>query len=418
MNYNAHLAFDAARSNERRTRVLARAKRFISLFSGCGGLDCGFQTAGFLPVAAFDIDSTAVDTYNHNLGKRATKFDLKDWSNLRNLASEKADLLIAGPPCQGFSPPGTRNPIDERNGLLLVPIRLGLVLRIPLIVIENVPGLLMERYAPLRLKLEGLLRNGGYRWEFLNLSAAAAGLPQLRKRIVLVARRGTSELAFPKINAPITPILLRDVLRVGKTVPNHVPRILEPTSRSGRIAAHIGQGQKLCNVRAGASAVHTWQIPEVFGKVTRSESQFLELMIRLRRRNRRRENGDSDPVDAVTLRSQLGATWHRQVDELVRRGHLRTVGAMFDLCHAFNGKFRRLAADQPAHCVLTKFCEAPYFLHPFENRAFTPREAARIQGFPDDFEFFGSERAQARMIGNAVPPPLAHIIAQYARAAE
>ena len=88
---------------------------------------------------------------------------------------------------------------------------------------------------------------------------------------------------------------------------------------------------------------------------------------------------------------------------------------MYDLRNTFNGKFRRLASDQPAHCVLTKFCEAPYFLHPFEQRGFTPREAARIQGFRDDYVFTGSERTQARLIGNAVPPPLAHGVASLLR---
>ena len=273
-------------------RLVARRKSFISLFSGCGGLDCGFVQAGFRPIAAFDQDPFAVKSYNLNLGAHATQFDLRKWPELRNLSSEKADVLVAGPPCQGFSPPGTRNPMDDRNKLLLVPIRLGTALGIPLIVVENVPGLLMDRYVHLRHRLEALLTKGGYRWQFLNFSAAEVGLPQLRKRVVLVASLGTVDLRARRSVGPGAPGCLGEALTMNKPLGNHVPKLLDPKGRYGMIARHIGEGQKLCNVSSGPSAVHTWQIPEVFGPVTRTEAQFLDLMIRLRRRNRRRDNGE------------------------------------------------------------------------------------------------------------------------------
>jgi DNA (cytosine-5)-methyltransferase 1 len=85
------------------------------------------------------------------------------------------------------------------------------------------------------------------------------------------------------------------------------------------------------------------------------------------------------------------------------------------LTHTFNGKYRRLDLDRPTHCVLTRFCDPTYFLHPVEHRPFTVREAARIQGFSDSFLFAGSAIAQARQIGNAVPPALAQAVAESLR---
>src|SRR5258708_3791391 len=96
---------------------------------------------------------------------------------------------------------------------------------------------------------------------------------------------------------------------------------------------------------------------------------------------------------------------------LIAKNYIRRVGDCFDLVHTFNGKFRRLRWDQPSLTVDTRFSSPRYFLHPEEQRGFTIREAARIQGFPDDFIFFGESKAQIRHIGNAVPPPVAYQLA-------
>ena len=98
------------------------------------------------------------------------------------------------------------------------------------------------------------------------------------------------------------------------------------------------------------------------------------------------------------------------------KNYIRQIGGdHFDLRGTFNGKFRRLDPDQPAHSVLTKFCDPSHFLHPFECRGFTVREAARLQGFPDGFRFMGSLRQQAVQVGNAVPVPVAALLATWIR---
>ena len=127
--------------------------------------------------------------------------------------------------------------------------------------------------------------------------------------------------------------------------------------------------------------------------------------------------GDADPVSYADLRSIFGAATPHLLDALMRKNYVRKApDQRYDLTHTFNGKFRRLHPEQPAHCVLTKFCDPSHFLHPFQMRGFTIREAARLQGFPDSFRFLGSPRQQAVQVGNAVPVPVAAALATWIRA--
>ena len=100
---------------------------------------------------------------------------------------------------------------------------------------------------------------------------------------------------------------------------------------------------------------------------------------------------------------------------LTEKGYLKSVEGGVDLVGTFNGKFRRLAWDKPSCTVDTRFGSPRYFLHPSQQRGFTVREAARIQGFDDSYIFAGSEKSQYRLIGNAVPPPLGELAAKFAK---
>jgi DNA (cytosine-5)-methyltransferase 1 len=245
------------------------------------------------------------------------------------------------------------------------------------------------------------------------VDSASMGLAQTRKRVILVAVQGREDPPKWKSDAGI-PATLGQVLQGIDGAPNHNPVRLLPGSRIAKIAAHICQGQKLSDVRGGASAIHSWDIPEVFGPVTRSEKKFLELIRVLRRRARRRTFGDGDPVPAKTLDATAGRGWQRIAQSLVAKGYLREFpGKAYELRRTFNGKYRRLHSGRPANSVLTKFCDPHYFLHPTEERGLSIREAARLQGFPDDFLFKGPLKSQAIQVGNAVPPPLAEFIARW-----
>ena len=383
---------------------------FASLFSGCGGFDLGFRQVGFDICGAFDIDPLAVGNYRANLQHSADVADLANGlpceRQLRNLGA-----LLAGPPCQGFSTAGKRNLNDPRNKLLTLTGEIGLRLRPRVIVVENVAGAIAGEHGRYWAALVEMLRERGYRTVSLRCQASDFGMAQLRRRIVLVAWLGGREVHFdlPKSD----PGRLSDALSGVHSAPNHHPKPLNPDSRPSRIAARIRPGQKLSNVRSSPSAVHTWDIPEVFGHTNAAQRSLLAALLRLRRRERLRDFGDADPVTRGRLTRELGRPIDGLAEALLAKGYLRKIGRRLDLAHTFNGKFRRLQWSQPSCTVDTRFGDPNFFLHPDENRGFTVREAARLQGFPDSYVFHGDEASQFRLVGNAVPPPLARHIATF-----
>lgn len=376
---------------------------FASLFSGCGGFDLGFAARGFRSKGAFDCDLQAVQNFASNVDAPVNQVDLT-----QGIPQEQAlfgvDALIAGPPCQGFSTAGKRLVNDERNYLLTLTGTLARRLSPKVLVVENVSGALSGEHARYLTALHSTMRLAGYRTHTMRCQVADLGMAQLRRRVLFFAWRTGREIKLEQPNEPHGK--LRSALAGADKQPNHNPRRLTKDTRDWRIARRIKPGQKLSNVRGGQNAVATWDIPEVFGSVTEHERTVLELLRRLRRQERQRDHGDADPVSIARLEAALGARFHRLVEGLIAKGYLRRVEGGLDLVGTFNGKFRRLVWDNPSCTVDTRFGAPRYFLHPSQQRGFTVREAARIQGFPDHYVFQGNEQAQYRVIGNAVPPPL------------
>lgn len=386
-------------------------QRFISLFSGCGGFDLGYLARGYRPTGAFDLDPAAVTTFRRNLGTHVSLADLR--AGLGDSRGFNAvDVLIAGPPCQGFSTAGQRRVDDERNSLLTLTGILARRLRPKVVVVENVTGALAGDHARYWHDVSTMLRATGYRTHSVTLSATRVGMAQIRKRIFLFAWRSGRDALFPLPHC--APATLAEVLCGVSGLQNHKTERLRRGTDLWRIAARIGQGQKLSNVRGGPRAVHTWDIPEVFGTTTEDERTMLELLLRLRRQDRRRRQGDADPVSIERLSHAFGGPFRRLLGSLVRKGFVCYKGNSLDLVHTFNGKFRRLEWECASLTVDTRFGDPRYFLHPTDPRGFTVREAARIQGFPDTFIFEGDTKAQYRLIGNAVPPPMAALTAKFA----
>ena len=376
---------------------------FASLFSGCGGFDIGFAARGFQSKGAFDCDADAVENFGANVDGPVNRVDLTQGiPNEHTLLG--IDALIAGPPCQGFSTAGKRLVNDERNHLLTLTGTLARRVSPRVLVVENVAGALSGEHAQYLNELDSSMRLAGYRTHTMRCQVAGLGMAQLRRRVLFFAWRTGKDFEF---NIPKLPASdLRSVITGASRHPNHKPMRLTQQSREWLIAQKIKPGQKLCNVRGGQNAVATWDIPEVFGKITNHERTVLELLRRLRRQERRRDHGDADPVSLARLEAALGDRFHRLVENLIAKGYLKRVDDGVDLVGTFNGKFRRLAWDKPSCTVDTRFGSPRYFLHPSQHRGFTVREAARIQGFSDSYVFCGSEQAQYRVIGNAVPPPL------------
>ena len=157
----------------------------------------------------------------------------------------------------------------------------------------------------------------------------------------------------------------------------------------------------------------------MFGKVSSLERNILETIARHRRlREYEKEQSwnDANPLTMTEIKTILGKDVSVAIKNLIRKGYIVKKGSgLYDLKHTFNGKFRRLDNKRPSEAVLTNFGSVRNFVHPTKNRPFTVRECARIQGFPDNFVIKGSLHSQYRQMGNAVPPPLAKIIAEEVR---
>ncbi|WP_162427870.1 DNA cytosine methyltransferase [Pontibacter pudoricolor] len=386
---------------------------FISLFSGCGGFDEGFEQSGFECLGAFDNDQSVLDVYRRNLKGPTFLHDLSS-NQLPNESNfQGVDVLIAGSPCQGFSTAGLRNLNDPRNKLLLVGGAIAKTLRPRVVISENVMGSLSGAHKIYWDTLVNDLESLGYNIKFLKCSATDFGLAQLRKRIFMIAWRGSKDVDFTLETVPGK--TLQEALDGVDSLPNqeHIKPITDPLIL--KLATYIKPGQKLCNVRGGDKSVHTWDIPEVFGFVTKEENQVLEKIKELRRKIRLRKSGDADPVAVSDL--QLYCNFYVQpvLNELIRKKFIRKIGERYDLQHTFNGLYKKLEWTKPSMTVDTRFGDPRFFLHPEEVRGFSVREAARIQGFRDSFVFSGKVNQQFKMIGNAVPPPMAKGVADLIR---
>lgn len=382
---------------------------FASLFSGCGGLDLGFVQAGYRGVLSVDFEETALAVHKSNLSCPTQLLDLSQSDPVFE-SNCHIDVLLAGSPCQGFSTIGQRRINDPRNALLWVAARVAAKHKPRVVVVENVPGALSGEHRHYWDALHQRLQEIGYTTVDLKLDCADFGVAQHRRRIFLIASLSGISNDLKLVASPR--ISISSALENIEEAPNHNPMQLLPSSIDYKIALRIAQGQKLTNSRGGPASVHTWDIPEVFGKTTKKEKELLNLVLRLRRQQRRRPVGDADPVCTETLTTKFGLDI---VNSLVSKNYLRQLGEYHDLTHTFNGKYRRSRAEMPSRTVDTRFGDPKLSLHPTEHRAFTVREAARIQGFKDNFIFSGNADKQYRMIGNAVPPPLAFNIAKMVR---
>jgi DNA (cytosine-5)-methyltransferase 1 len=369
-------------------------------------LDLGFTQAGFECTQAYDSDPAAVETHRHNFGPIAK---LQDIAAAGIKQDSRASVLIAGPPCQGFSTAGRRRFNDPRNALLTRAGEIALRIRPKVVLIENVAGAKAGEHRAYWDQLCSMLRCNGYKMAVKQCEAHEFGVPQTRKRLILVAWRGTKEFIFPESTLPKP--TLKSALTGVDALADHVPEYLENQSELYAIASRIQPGQKLSNVRGGSNSVHTWQLPDIFGLTTLRERKVLEAVMKLRRQGRKRDLGDADPVGISTLNSHLGFSAEIDVRRLIKKSFLRQSESGIDLTQTFNGKFRRLRWDGLALTVDTRFGDPRYFLHPEDHRGFSFREAARIQGFPDSFRFLGSKTDKYRLIGNAVPPPVARSLA-------
>lgn len=389
-----------------------RPLNLVSLFAGCGGFDLGFASAGFNTEAAFDSDANANSVYNSNLQPVSNQIQLTPEFKL----SVNSEVVIAGPPCQGFSTASGYIKPDDRNSLLMTACKIAVSASAKVIVIENVSGLVNSKNKAHLTNAINYLNENRYAVDLRLLKCEEFGIAQKRRRVFIVARNNNRAFSFDSLK-PVNPFIsVGDIFRrMENETECHSPKMLPAQSKDRIIADHIGQGMKLCNVRTGERCIHTWDIPKVFGTTTDQEKEILTTIQKLRRQERKRKYGDADPVSILRLERHLNRPVKRLLNDLIRKKYLRRIDDTVDLTNTYNGKYRRLNASGLSPTVDTRFGEHRLFLHPTEPRGLTVREAARLQGFPDWFNFSKNERLAFRQVGNAVPPPVAKEIGLFVR---
>ena len=339
----------------------------IDLFAGVGGMSLGFEMSGFDVLLANEYDKSIAEAYiaNHKNTKMIigdiTSLDLKKtFGSYRG----KVDVVIGGPPCQGFSQKGQRKTIhDERNFLFKYYVSVVELVKPKYFVMENVPNLLTAEGGYFRKEIEELFNNMGYSLQYGVLNASDYGVPQNRRRAVIIGKFGGK--------APSLPIPQNKVVTIWDAISD---------------LAYLESGE-------GADE-QKYEMP--------AESEYEKL---LRKDSNTLFNHVATKHSPLAL-ERLALIPPNAGREVLPKEHLTK--------SIYSGTWTRMRKDEISVTITTRF-DTPSsgkFTHPFLNRAITVREAARIQSFPDTFRFIGNKGSQMKQVGNAVPPLLAAAIAE------
>ncbi|MFD8739863.1 DNA (cytosine-5-)-methyltransferase [Streptomyces sp. NPDC059618] len=371
--------------------------KVADLFCGAGGLSEGFREAGFDIVFGLDKDADSMATYAKNHpDARTLQGSISDYSpsELAEIIGP-VDVIIGGPSCQGFSTAGRRSgwvrSQDERNRLWEHMLGLVEETKPSAFLMENVPGLVMWKEGQFGHKILKAFKRLGYKVEMQILLAADYGVPQRRRRLFIVGIRDGKQFQFPE------PTHMggwrRDTLALWE----------EKRKKAG-LLPHISVWDAIGDLSPLAGGTHekTYSLPA--GKA----SPLARLLRSGMRRTSSHEVRELDASHARLLSYvPQGGTWREIPAYLLPdryRGMRRTDSTNL---------FGRLDPALPAYTINTQFYNVTTgcYAHPYEDRALSIREGARIQTFPDSYEFAGSLSSQCRQIGNAVPPLLARQLA-------
>ena len=338
--------------------------KLIDLFSGAGGMTLGFEDerfcGGFKSILSIDNDQSAVDTHNRNFGGSSVCANIEDWLGENTVPN--ADVVIGGPPCQGFSLLNKKRKGDKRRALWEPFIEICDLSGAKVFVMENVAELYRS---PELYDIIIKASQYGYIVDSCIVNSADYGVPQKRRRTIVLGRRGPiSGFSFPPLPTHSDP-KNNSNLPEWKTVRDAIGDLPQPSKKEIEGDAPLD--------------LH----------IKRSPTEKSKLRYRA--------------VPPGGNRFDL----QKNAPEITPDCWIRKTSGGTDL-------FGRLWWDRPSVTIRTEFFkpEKGRYLHPVQHRPITHREAARIMGFPDDFKFCGSKIEIARQIGNAVPPMLAGNIAQ------
>ena len=361
--------------------------KVIDLFAGCGGFSLGFQMAGFKSSLAIEIDQWASETYSYNhpkipvLTKDIRKINPKKL-NLKNI-----DGIIGGPPCQGFSLSGNRDTKDPRNSLFVDFVRFVKVLKPKFFVMENVKGLLsMTTKKNILVKeiIQDEFKKIGYNLTLQVLSSADYGVPQIRERVFFIGIR--NDIAFDK----------------NKLIPN--------------IDYSKKQYLKLWDAISDLPQIRAGKGEEEQEYSNKPKNKYQSLM---RKNSKKIYNHVSMKHTDRLIERFKQIKYGQSVKDVGKKYSQRKRGAANKLSgKVYSQNNMRPFPNLPSPTVAASF--QSNFIHPYLDRNFTAREAARIQSFPDTYIFKGKRTtmswekylSQYQQIGNAVPPLMAKALAK------
>ncbi|MEK7254879.1 MAG: DNA cytosine methyltransferase, partial [Bacteroidota bacterium] len=345
--------------------------KILDTFAGAGVFSLGFQMAGqYQVVGAIEQDQWAADTFQFNhpearvLVGDSQRFD-EDF--LLDIFETHPDIILGGPPCQGFSIANRRagDPADPRNSLFREFIRLGRIFEPKLMIMENVPNLVKARTHDKALVSQIIideLENLGYYVYHAILSATDYGVPQIRKRWIVIASEKPLDNPFPE---PSHSIHSNNYSLFNDAVLSMTPTLWEAISDLPEIEA--GQGFEEMQNQSPAKTAYQTMLRDGCNKV------FNHVAMRHSKRmvSRFASMSWGDSISDVP----------DNLKPMKRNGN----GAFSEKLYDQNN--RRMHPDKSCHTIAASFYAN--FVHPFKNRNFTPREGARIQSFPDWFVFKG-----------------------------
>ena len=337
----------------------------IDLFCGAGGLSLGFEKAGFHSILAIDKWNDAILTYNYNReNKCGTTIDIHDFSNdeLRKIKSQKGvHGIVGGPPCQGFSLVGTRETNDPRNSLYMEYVRFVSVLLPDFFVLENVLGLLSLDKGKYKNDIIERFSELGYNVNFQLLRASDYGVPQNRQRVFFVGLRrdvfGDDFFDFS--------ILEKQNQVTTKDALSDLPTLKEISK----------------------TIVYDKEPENEYQQLMRQDSDILF--------NHEKTHHTEKTINVISM--------------VPDGGSIKDLPEEYYKIRNYNNAFRRMDSKMPSNTI---DCGHRNYFHYKENRIPTVRESARIQSFPDVYNFLGSKTSQYTQVGNAVPPLLAYAIAK------
>lgn len=374
----------------------------LDLFAGVGGLSYGIAqlSPNLNIIGAIDFDEDAVNSFNKNHKGRdvarqrdLTQYTPTEFEEETGITPEDVDVVCGGPPCKGFSsirPGRSKNERDDRNYLYQFYFNFVEYFQPDVFVMENVPQLLTHTNDDGQKIFDSVLDRGeglGYKVDSQLLNAAHYGVPQVRTRIFLVGTTNHSQtISFPKPEYH-----LQNGLKI-----KHRDKLLQedeglPPARN--IESII---KDLPTLEPGEKKEEYFCEPEQL--VKESERSYVEYL----RQNDPSLQNHKSSNNTENMRKRLSFA-----------GDTRDVLPEYIFpSSGYSSTYSRLRREEPSSTLTTNFTTASSTrcIHPYENRALSLREGARIQSFPDHFQFTGSKGEIRQQIGNAVPPILGRSI--------